>query len=514
MSQPKTNNQGPKPPAPPLKKISWPNCIHYEIFLRSFADSNGDGIGDFHGAVAKLNEVEQLGAQGVWLMPINPSPSYHKYDVTDYYQIDPEYGTIKDFIYFLDECHLRQMNVIMDLVINHCSSKHPWFIDAVNNPKSLYRDYFVWTDTNKIKFEPEHWYFPKNEKGEEIKGQKYYGYFSPEMPDWNFDNPKVREEMIKIATFWVSEIGVDGFRLDAAQHIYPEHEKNIQWWTEFATTIRKIKPEIYLVGEVTNKQEIVAGYTLPGALNSCFNFDAAEAIINTVLKGKRNSFFDEWFKSYNRNKSKNKFATEAIFLSKHDQERVMSSLKGNEQKAKLAASVLMTLPGVPFVYYGEEIGMEGIKPDPNLREPMLWDEEEKDTMRTSWIKPLYALEKNTKTHQQQKNNPESLYRHYRKMINYRTHSKVLQFGGMSASNIKDESLLSFYRTFNKEKFLIVHNLTGKQQTITLTGEDSLMVVPLIQFEKVSGVTKGKLTIAPYATLVTKADNYKMMGRKE
>lgn len=513
LSQPKTNNMGPKPSIPPPKRITFPNCIHYEIFLRSFADSNGDGIGDFHGAVAKLNEVEQLGVQGIWLMPIHPSPSYHKYDVTDYYAIDKEYGTYKDFIYFLDEAHKRQIKVITDLVLNHCSSKHPWFVSAVKNPESEYRDYFLWNDSSKITFEPEHWYFPKDEKGKIIGKQKYYGYFSEEMPDWNYDNPKVREEMIKIGTYWLQQ-GVDGFRLDAAQHIYPEHEKNILWWQEFATAMRKIKPAVYLVGEVTNNSKTIAGYYSSNGLQSLFNFDLAEAVTYSLVKEKRADFFNEWVSNYNKMMSPKQQYTDAIFLSNHDQNRIMSEVKGDTQKAKLAASVLMTLPGAPFIYYGEEIGLEGMKPDPNLREPMLWDEKDDDSLRTHWIKPEYALEKNTVPLKKQKTDKNSIYRHYRKMINYRTHSKVLQFGSISASGIENENLLSFYRTFNKEKFLVVHNLSGKQQTIQLNAEDSLMIIPLIQNEKTTKIENGVLTIAPYATFVSKADNYNLIGRKK
>lgn len=501
MAQPKTNNQGPKPGSPPKKRITWPDCIHYEIFLRSFADSNKDGIGDLHGAVAKLDEVEQLGVQGIWLMPVHPSPSYHKYDVTDYYAIDPEYGTVKDFIYFLDEAHKREIKVIIDLVINHCSSKHPWFTDAANNINSQYRDYFVWSDTSKIIFEPEHWYFPKDNNGKPIRGQKYYGYFSDEMPDWNYDNTNVREEMIKIATFWLGEIGVDGFRLDAAQHIYPEHEKNILWWNEFATAMRKINPEFFMVGEVTNDFNVVNSYVTPVGLHSLFNFDLAGAIVNSVIKEQPHKFFDSYFTAYSQQKQRKKFMRDVTFITNHDQNRMMSEVKGNIEKASLAASILLTLPGAPFIYYGEEIGLQGKKPDPNIREPMLWDKEATDTMRTSWIKPQYALEKNTNPLAQQKQDRNSLYRHYRRMINYRTHSKVLQFGGIAQSNIAEKGVLAFYRTYNKEKFLVVHNLKPVAKKFQLTGSDTLMVVPIIQNEKISKVENNTLSIAPFATLV-------------
>jgi alpha-amylase len=517
MAQPKTNNQGPKPGSPPKKRITWPDCIHYEIFLRSFADSNKDGIGDLQGAVAKLDEVEQLGAQGIWLMPIHPSPSYHKYDVTDYYAIDPEYGTIKDFIYFLDEAHKREIKVIIDLVLNHCSSKHPWFMDAANNPKSQYRDYFVWSDTNRIKFEPEHWYFPKRNNGKAIRGQKYYGYFSDEMPDWNYDNPKVREEMIKIATFWLGEIGVDGFRLDAAQHIYPEHEKNVLWWNEFGTALRKINPEFFMVGEVTNDFKVVNSYITQPGLHSLFNFDLANAIVNTIVKGQPDKSFDNYFSAYTSQKSTKKFMLDATFITNHDQNRIMSEVAGNADKAKLAASILMTLPGAPFIYYGEEIGLQGKKPDPNIREPMLWDESENDTMRTSWIKPEHALEKNTTPLAQQKQDRNSLYRHYRRMINYRSHSKVLQYGGIEKSNIQEDGVLSFYRTYNKERFLVVHNLKPEAKTFQLTGLDSLMIVPIIQNEKTSKVENNNLTIAPYGTLVLmqkRMQKQDLINRKE
>ncbi|MGK4567483.1 alpha-amylase family glycosyl hydrolase [Flavobacterium sp. 3HN19-14] len=245
----------------------WPRNVNYEIFVQSFADSNGDGIGDINGMTAKLDYLKDLGVEGIWLMPINPSPSYHKYDVTDYYGIHPDYGTIEDFKKFIAEAHKRNIKVIMDMVINHSSSKHPWFLDAKDNSNSPYRDYYVWTH----KDDPQTQMAAKIIAGDsdnrnrwnKVEGSDYlfYSYFGRNMPDLNYDSPKLREEMFKVGKFWLTEIGVDGFRLDAARHIFPDDRPtdNHKWWVYFRSEMQKANKEVYLVGEVWAPADVVAG---------------------------------------------------------------------------------------------------------------------------------------------------------------------------------------------------------------------------------------------------------------
>ena len=205
----------------------WPRGITYEIFVQSFADSNGDGIGDINGMTSKLDYLQNLGVEGIWLMPINPSPSYHKYDVADYYNVHPDYGTLDDFKNFVKEAHKRNIKVIIDMVLNHCGRTNRWFQEALKDPNSKYWDYFVWTHKNDPQTKVE----GKIISGDSSNSRRwvkvdgsdylYYAYFGGSMPDLNYDNPKLREEVFKIGKFWLGEVGIDGFRLDAARHVFP-----------------------------------------------------------------------------------------------------------------------------------------------------------------------------------------------------------------------------------------------------------------------------------------------------
>ena len=289
----------------------------------------------------------------MWLTPIHPSPTYHKYDVTNYYEVDPEVGTLEDFGELIEKAHSRGIRIIMDLVVNHTSSRHPWFMEGRLNPASPYRDYYIWADSDTDINERGPW-------GQRVwhpaGNSYYYGLFWDGMPDLNFDNPNVREEVQEIGRFWIEQ-GVDGFRLDAAMHIFAhdEPERAHAWWAEFRDHMTELKPDIYLVAEVWDNSHVVAPYY--GSFDSNFNFDLANLIVLSaksgldvgiakVVQGHHERFaqYSPWF-------------IDAPFLTNHDQDRVMSVLN-HEEKAKIAASLYLTLPGNPFIYYGEEIGMK------------------------------------------------------------------------------------------------------------------------------------------------------------
>lgn len=352
--------------------------VYYELYVNSFYDSNNDGHGDLNGATQKLDYLnygnsytkKDLGVNALWLMPIFPSPSYHKYDTTDFYNVDPQYGTLQDFRHLASEVHKRGMKVILDIALNHTSSQHPWFKAAMTDKNSPYRDYYIWADKNTDLNEKGPW-------GQQVwyesypgSGDYYYAVFDKAMPDLNYDNPKVRQEVINIGKFWLNQ-GADGFRLDAAMHIYSgETDKNAAWWEEFQKALKQVKPDTYLVGEVWDRPNLIAPY-LQG-MDSCFNFDLAGKILDAVQSGKDNglaSFENNVLNLYN---AYNPQAIDAPFLTNHDQERVMSVLNGDVNEAKLAASILFTMPGNPYIYYGEEIVMNGEKPDEFLREPFKW----------------------------------------------------------------------------------------------------------------------------------------------
>jgi alpha-amylase len=490
------------------KASKWPRGITYEIFVQSFADSNGDGIGDIKGMTSKLDYLKDLGVEGVWLMPINPSPSYHKYDVTDYYGIHPDYGTMADFKEFVKEAHKRNINVVMDMVINHSSDKHPWFIDAAKNENSPYREYYVWTHKSDPQANKEgkptgadsdntrHWH--------KVNGSDYlyYGYFYSGMPDLNFDSPKLRNEIFKIGNFWLKEIGVDGFRLDAARHIFPDERPydNHRWWEYFRSEMLKAKPDAYLVGEVWAPSDIVAPYMK--GLPALFNFEMSWDILKALNQAKGDSLAIKHAKITNFYKSVNPEFIDATILSNHDQNRIMSELNGDKNKAKVAASILLTLPGSPYLYYGEELGMTGKKPDPNIREPFLWDADAKDKSRTKWMKPAYVTEKTVTPAASQIKDKNSLYNHYKQFIKLRNNSQALTYGDLVPVILGVPALSAFTRTHAQEALLVVHNLSDKQVSVALPEN-------VQAFKKVHYATgkvklnNNSITIPAYSTVLLK-----------
>ena len=349
------------------------NDVYYEIFVRSFQDSNSDGIGDFQGIVQRLDYLQGLGVTGLWLMPIHPSPSYHGYDVKDYYQVNPEYGTSEDFKMLLSEAHDRGIKIIIDLVVNHTSDQHPWFL-ASHNPESEYRDYFTWSDTDLG------WKGTGGAPAFHSAASGYYlGLFWSGMPDLNFRNPEVVNEINKVAKFWL-ELGVDGFRVDAIQHII-ETDGNIRttpetlaWLKTFESFIKTVNSQAFLVGETWTDTQAIVRYHREANLDMSFNYPVWNALIDAMTK---RSATDLAFILEQDEKSYPEGAVRGIFISNHDQIRPASSLniRRDVPRLKLAAGLLLTLPGVPFLYYGEELGMpngEGNK-DEEKRTPMLWD---------------------------------------------------------------------------------------------------------------------------------------------
>ncbi|MEQ8473261.1 MAG: alpha-amylase family glycosyl hydrolase [Marinoscillum sp.] len=495
----------------------WPNAVTYEIFVQSFYDSNGDGIGDINGMTEKLDYLEDLGIEAVWLMPINPSPSYHKYDVTDYNGIHPDYGTIEDFKQFVQEAHDRNIRVVIDLVINHCSNEHPWFKAALD-PDSEYRDYFVWGDMEEIEAQG---ILEKAATGDsdnirqwnELEGQDelYFSFFYSGMPDLNYDNPKVRDEVYNIGVFWLNEIGVDGFRLDAAKHIYPDYraEDNHAFWAEFKQKMESYNPDVYLVGEVwadlETQQPFAAGFT------GLFNFDLAFTIMETVKNEKMVSatihestwkvgdgspvdLFNESAQAFNK---VNPDFVNTTFLTNHDQNRVMSFVENEIPKAQLAASILLTLPGAPYIYYGEEIGMRGMKPDELIREPFLWFSKP-DSGQTSWIKAKYSTEESVTPLLDQIDDPNSIFNHYKSLIHFRRKSEVMTYGSVEFQSFSDKEILAFTRTFKNQEMLVVHNLSAKTKRFSKPGGFKNVELSTYDFENDSLET---LVLPPYQSII-------------
>jgi alpha-amylase len=487
---------------------SWPRGITYEIYVQSFADSDGDGKGDIKGMTSKLDYLKDLGVEGVWLMPMSPSPSYHKYDVTNYYGIDSAYGTIDDFKKFVEEAHKRNIKVVIDMVLNHSSNRNSWFLDASTNVNSPYRDYYIWTE----KDDPQTRSLGNVTAGEarrrnhwtRLRGADsnyyYYSQFGSNMPDLNYDNPKLRQEIFKIGKFWASEVKVDGFRLDAARHIFPDErpQDNHWWWEYFLQEMRKFNKDFYLVGEVWAPAEVVGPY-LKG-IPALFNFDMGGAIIKAVNTEKGDSLTISHKKIRGFYKSINPEYVDATFLTNHDQNRIMSSVNNDVDKAKIAAAILLTLPGSPYLYYGEEIGMQGKKPDQFIREPFLWDVKGKDKSRASWEVPRNSTDSSIIPVAQQMKDKNSIYNHYKTFIQLRNGSKALTYGEVEPVSLNDPALCAFIRTSEGESAFVVHNLSKSDVTITVP--DELKEYRKMTFRNKEAILKNNnLKIPAYSTVI-------------
>jgi len=441
----------------------WNDTVFYEIFVRSFYDSNADGIGDFNGIIEKLDYLNDgnprttsdLGITGLWLMPINPSPSYHGYDVTDYYAVHPDFGTLDDFKRLLDECHQRGIRVIVDMVFNHTSVEHPWFQEARDEPDSDWRDWYIWADADPGFVGPwnqDVWY-------PTVTGY-YYAVFWSGMPDLNYTNPAVTAEMEQVSRFWLDEVGVDGFRLDAARHLIEEGEiqENTEathaWWREFRSTYKAINPNALTVGEIWTTNYAVVGYVKGDELDLAFNFDLASSILNYVTSADA----EELSASMSRSFRLFPAGTYATFLTNHDQERVMSAFFGDNNPSRLAAGVLFTGPGVPFIYYGEEIGMTGTKPDPSIRTPMQWSAEQNAGFSTD--SPWSSINRNfTEVNVSAQNeDPDSLLSYYRTLIHLHNNHAALRVGEFVELETGSETVLAFLRVSQEETILVLVNL--------------------------------------------------------
>ncbi len=495
------------------KIVVWPHGVYYEVFVQSFYDSNQDGIGDINGLTQKLDYIRDLGVNGIWLMPIMPSPSYHKYDVTDYKGIHPDYGTIPDFKNFVHEAHQRDLKVIIDLIVNHVSVKHPWFIQATENPEGKYRDYFIWADKDSIKDEVAkkiitldsdnitQWHaVDGNEEAEH-----YYGFFNSDMPDLNFDNPAVRQEFVEIGKYWFEEMKVDGFRLDAAKHIYPDDRAadNHAFWIWFRSEMERIKPDVYMVGEVWSPAKEVAPY-LKG-IPALFNFDLGVAIIKATKAEKDTTALVNTYKTIvDYYQGITPEYIDATFLTNHDQNRILSELNGDTEKLKIAAAILMTLPGTPYIYYGEEIGMLGIKPDEHIREPFLWDKTGVNTNQTSWMTPKYSTEETMRPLSIQQQDENSIYNHYKKLIRLRNSSAALSYGELKYTDIKKKEIVSFLRVKDDESYLVIHNISNKSISLKLPDEIKDYNKLYFQSDGNAKVENDKCSLSAHSTLILKS----------
>lgn len=404
-----------------------------------------------------------------------------------------------DFKTLLNEAHNRDMKVIIDLVVNHCSSDHPWFQQAKEDEASEYRDYFIWATQEMIDAKGN---AIKEVTGDsdnihqwnEVEGQneKYFAYFWSGMPDLNYDNPKVKNEIFEIGKFWL-DVGVDGFRLDAAKHIFPDNraKDNHEFWVEFRQEMEMINPDVYLIGEVWDNAEVVAPYL--NGIKSLLNFDLGFAITDAVNKADATGLIDKYKEINDYYLSITDDFVDGTFIKNHDQNRILSALNNNQDQAKMAAALLLTLPGTPFIYYGEEIGMKGLKPDENIREPFLWADS--DPGQTKWMKSKYSVPNEVAPLSQQISDPTSFYNHYKKLIAFRNSNKHIKLGSISSIDIKNPAVCAFNRELDGDTIEIYHNLSNETQQIPMGEREILLETK--STTKASGI----MSLPAYSTVI-------------
>ena len=430
-------------------------AVCYEVFVRSFYDSDGDGIGDLNGLMRKLDYINRLGASCIWLMPVAASPSYHGYDVSDYYRVEPAYGSNDDFKRLVVEAHRRGIVVLVDMVLNHSSSEHPYFQAALHDTTSPYRAWYRFSRTplGKGPWGGEAWHRSP------VRDEYYYGVFWSGMPDLNYQTPAVREEANKIATFWLREMGVDGFRLDAVPYVVEEGTclagcpGTHALLREYAAHLRGVKPDAYTVGEVWANIATMLPY-YPDQLTAYFAFELSDSLLSSVRTGSATGLLTGFLRLQDTLPA----YRWSPFLTNHDQTRTLTVLGGDVARAKLAATLLLTLPGLPFIYYGEEIGMTGDKPDPRLRTPMQWSPRPGVGFTTgkAWESPQPdSLTTNVAAEDA---DPGSLLNLYRRLIHLRRENEALATGKLVPLSASNPQVAAYLRRTGDHAVLVVANL--------------------------------------------------------
>ncbi len=477
--------------------------VYYEIFVRSYADSNGDGHGDLNGIRAKLPYLETLGVKGLWLTPISPSPSDHGYDVTDYKDVHPQFGTLADFDLLINEAKSHNIDIILDLVINHSSSAHPWFVEGLRN----YREgkFDPLDATNKA-----NWYH-FNGSGSNVK---WDSSFNSGMPDFNLSNTSVKAQFASIAKFWLDR-GVKGFRLDATSHFFDTHSQNIEFLSWFKNEVRAVRPDAYIVGEAwINSFEGQKDYYR--GIDSFFNFSGGDSrgyIIDriTSMNGSSIAFFLD--SNYTQLYEVNDDGQMAMFLTNHDMNRSSQMfLFDFDERQRVAASIYLLTPGVPFMYYGEEIALKGSRgkneTDANRRLPMIW-QKTNDTMRTNTL-PLmdYPMQNQVKDGvAEHLESPFSLLNHYRKVINVRNHYAWLDHARLANLPLNNNAIASLVLSSRASSDLIhvIHNVVNEEQVVDLTrfikDYEVKIAHDIYSTHTRATLVDGILTLAPYSSVV-------------
>lgn len=528
----------------------YKDAVFYEVYVRAFYDSNSDGHGDLKGLTQKLDYVEELGVNCLWLLPIYPSPLKDDgYDISDYYGVHSTYGNLDDVRELLDAAHARGIRVIMDLVLNHTSDQHPWFQASRSDRDSPYRDYYVWSDTDQ-KYKDARIIFldtePSNWTWDEKTRQYYWHRFYASQPDLNFDNPRVQEEMLKIASFWL-DMGIDGFRADAVPYLFEREGTNCENLPETHAYLKKLRafmdknyPGRILLCEANQWPEDVRPYFGDGdEFQIGFHFPIMPRIYMALKKGRR----DDMVEILRRTPPIPENCQWCTFLRNHDEltlemvteeerqwmwkeyapeprmrlnlgirRRLAPLLDNDRRKIELAHSLLFALPGSPILYYGDEIGMgDNISlPDRNgVRTPIQWNSEPYAGFSDAPLQSLYAPVINDDAYGPastnvavQRRDPDSLWNTIRQMIMIRKEHHAFSRGEFEWLDLKNNKIAGFQRTSEGETLVAIHNLSDSQQSIVLKTKESVKSLTDLLSRNVFVSINGELELdlAPYQYL--------------
>lgn len=525
-----------------MKNLWYKDAVFYQISVRAFKDSNGDGHGDLHGLIEKLDYLQTLGVDCIWIMPIYPSPlNDDGYDIADYYAVDQTFGSLDDLKELIEAAHARDIRIVMDLVLNHTSDAHPWFQASRADRNSPYRDYYVWSDTDEkykdariifIDTEPSNWTW------DEVAGQYYWHRFYASQPDLNFDNPKVQEEMLNIARFWL-DLGIDGFRADAVPYLFEREDTNCENLEETHTFLKKLRsfmdqnyPDCILLCEANQVPEDVRQYFGNGdEFHMGFHFPIMPRIYMALKKGR----YEDMAEIMRRTPAIPENCQWCTFLRNHDEltlemvtpeerdwmweqyapeprmkinrgirRRLAPLLENDRRRIELANSLLFTMPGSPIIYYGDEIGMgDNIDlPDRNgVRTPMQWDNSSNGGFTIGT--PYSEFVKGNLGYSQvnvaaQMKDPDSLFHSIQRMIAVR--KKHAAFGGSSMEWIEtgNPAVAVYIRQHNDDSMLILNNLSSSAETVKLPLEYQKTYTDL--FAGHTNTFTEHITLQPYSYL--------------
>jgi glycosidase len=449
----------------------WKDAVVYQLYVRSYYDSDGNGVGDFNGLVEKLDYITNLGATAIWTLPV--FKSLHDggigralgYEAIDYYATDPDYGTIDDFKKYMAKAHSIGVKVIMDMVINHGATNSEWF-KASEKKDPKYKDWYIWSKT----IPAGKWQMPwgggspdKVWHYDKIRQEYFYATWGGE---FNFSNPEVRKEFLKIASHWL-DMGVDGYRLDAIRYLIEEGPHPLQadtastlaYMKEYQANIKKTKPDAMSVGEVWESDSIVAKYYMGGGgFDQCFSFGLMYAVRDALKSGSKYGILN----IFNKRPKDIPQIYFANFLENHDVPRLVEAIGKGDDRLKAAAALLMTFPGTPYVYHGTEYALQG------QYNPMKWDESKANGFTTGkpWISVYTSGGKGNNVEAQIKD-PDSLWNTYKKLIALRKSETSLKRGDLVLVTTGNSHILAFLRYGLDDTIIVVANLGDENETVDL-----------------------------------------------